>query len=187
DADLDLEAVAEREGEDALSGDAGAHMARALAPADLDPPFLPRPQSPDLGGLGAYAFELEAPVFSLALPPGDAMAGPRQVGAGARRGRGHDEGLAGSFEMDIERALVAGEAQHAARARHVHRPVARVEPARVEPTRVESTRVESNGPERAMVPHAVPRPRARDAGRAETLDHGQVLAGEDRGHRLSSR
>src|SRR2546428_1459432 len=138
-------------------------MARALAPADLDLPFLPRPQSPDLGGLGAYPVELEAPVFSLALPPGDAMAGPRQVGAVGRSGRGHDEGLAGSFEMDIERALVAAEPQHAARARHVHRPMARVEPTRVEP----------NGPERAMVPHAVPCPRARDAGRAETLDHGQ--------------
>src|SRR3989442_15933985 len=157
-------------------------MARALAPTDLDLRLLPRPQSADLGGLGAYAVELEAPVFPVALPPGDAMAGRGQVGAGAGRGRGHDEGLARSFEMDVERALVAGEAQHAARARHVHRPV-----ARVESTRVESTRVESNGPERAMVPHAVPRPRARDAGRAETLDHGQVLAGEDRGQRLSSR
>src|SRR3989442_12623290 len=152
-------------------------MARALAPTDLDLRLLPRPQSADLGGLGAYAVELEAPVFPVALPPGDAMAGRGQVGAGAGRGRGHDEGLARSFEMDVERALVAGEAQHAARARHVHSEVARVGP----------TRVEANGPERAMVPDAIPRPRARDAGRAETLDHGQVLAGEDRGHRLSSR
>src|SRR5882724_2064452 len=162
-------------------------MARALASADLDLHLLPRPQSPDLDGLGAYAFELETEVFPLAVPAGDAMAGRGQVGAGAGRGRGHDEGLARTFEMDVERALVASEAQHAARARHVHSEVARVRPTRVEPTRVEPTRVEPNSPERAMVPDAIPRPRARDAGRAETLDHGQVLAGEDRGHRLSSR
>src|SRR5882672_4175240 len=157
-------------------------MARALPSADLDLYLLSRPQSPDLGGLGAYAFELETEVFPLAVPAGDAMAGRGQVGARAGRGRGHDEGLARTFEMDVERALVAGEAQHAARACHVHSEVARVRPTRVEPTRVEP-----NSPERAMVPDAIPRPRARDAGRAETLDHGQVLAGEDRGHRLSSR
>src|SRR2546430_1377767 len=53
-------------------------MARALAPTDLDLRLLPRPQSADLGGLGAYAVELEAPVFPVALPPGDAMAGRGQ-------------------------------------------------------------------------------------------------------------
>src|SRR6267142_447178 len=96
-------------------------MARALPSADLDLYLLSRPQSPDLGGLGAYAFELETEVFPVAVPAGDAMAGRGQVGARAGRGRGHDEGLARTFEMDVERALVAGEAQHAARARHVPR------------------------------------------------------------------